>query len=398
METTTATEDPRAALLGVYKVPEHLFVRGEGCDLIDENGRRFLDFTAGIAVNALGYGSPVFREAVERALESGLVHTSNLFRTSPGEELAAELLKLTFPGKVFFCNSGGEAGEACFKFARRWAKGVGGEEKVEFVSFHGAFHGRLFGTLAATDRPDYRRPFEPLMPGVHFARVGDIASVDALVSRERTAAVVLETVQGEGGVRPVPMAFLREVRDLCRQRDVALILDEIQCGVGRSGRMFAYEESGITPDLLSVAKPLGGGLPIGAVVMAPHIADAVRPGDHGTTFGGGPFVTSVALAVLRTIAEPAFLAAVVERGERLGAGLRALVGKHARVRDARGVGLMWGLELEDAVAPVVAAAREEGLLLVGAGANVIRFLPPLVVSDTEIERGLGILDRVLATS
>lgn len=398
METTTVTEDARAALLGVYKVPEQLFVRGEGCDLIDESGRRFLDFTAGIAVNALGYDSPVFREAVERALESGLVHTSNLFRTRPAEELAAELLKFTFPGKVFFCNSGGEAGEACFKFARRWAKGVGGDQKVEFVSFHGAFHGRLFGTLAATDRPDYRTPFEPLMPGVRFARVGDLASVEALVTRERTAAVVLETVQGEGGVRPIPGAFLRELRDLCCQRDVALILDEIQCGVGRSGRMFAYEEAGITPDLLSVAKPLGGGLPIGAVVMAPHIAEAIRPGDHGTTFGGGPFVTSVALAVLRTIAEPNFLAGVVQKGERLGAGLQALKEKHSRVRDARGVGLMWGLELEDPVAPLVAAARNDGLLLVGAGPNVIRFLPPLVVSDEEIQRALAILDRVLTTS
>lgn len=382
----------------MYKVPDQLFVRGEGCYLVDDSGRRFLDFTAGIAVNALGYGSPVFRAAVERALESGLVHTSNLFRTSPGEELAAELLRLTFPGKVFFCNSGGEAGEACFKFARRWAKGVGGEEKTGFVSFHGAFHGRLFGTLAATDRPDYRRPFEPLMPGVQFARVGDIASVDALVSREHTAAVVLETVQGEGGVRPVPAGFLRELRDLCCQRDVALILDEIQCGVGRSGRMFAYEEAGIVPDLLSVAKPLGGGLPIGAVVMAPHIAEAIRPGDHGTTFGGGPFVTSVALAVLRTIAEPAFLEGVVEKGRLLGAGLRSLVERHSRVRDARGVGLMWGLELTEPVAPVVAAAREEGLLLVGAGPDVIRFLPPLVVSEGEIEAALTILDRVLATS
>lgn len=393
----TTTDDPRAALLGVYKVPQQLFVRGEGCDLIDEEGRRFLDFTAGIAVNALGFGSPIFRDAVQDALSSGLVHTSNLFRTRPAEELAAELLRLTYPGRVFFCNSGGEAGEACFKFARRWAKGVGGEDKVEFVSFHGAFHGRLFGTLAATDRPDYRKPFEPLMPGVHFAQVEDIRSVEALVSRERTAAVVLETVQGEGGVRPISPGFLRELRDLCCERDVALILDEIQCGVGRSGRMFAYEAAGITPDLLSVAKPLGGGLPIGAVVMAPHIAEAIQPGDHGTTFGGGPFVATVALAVLRAIAEPAFLQQVTLRGEQLGKGLQDLQARHAGVKDARGVGLMWGLELEGPVAPVIAAAREEGLLLVGAGAHVIRFLPPLVISSEEIARGLEILDRVLTS-
>jgi acetylornithine/N-succinyldiaminopimelate aminotransferase len=393
----TTTDDPRAALLGVYKVPQQLFVRGEGCELIDEDGRRFLDFTAGIAVNALGFGSPIFHGAVQEALSSGLVHTSNLFRTRPAEELAAELLRLTYPGRVFFCNSGGEAGEACFKFARRWAKGVGGGDKVEFVSFHGAFHGRLFGTLAATDRPDYRKPFEPLMPGVHFAQVEDIRSVEALVSRERTAAVVLETVQGEGGVRPISVSFLRELRELCCERDVALILDEIQCGVGRSGRMFAYEAAGITPDLLSVAKPLGGGLPIGAVVMAPHIAEAIQPGDHGTTFGGGPFVATVALAVLRAIAEPAFLQHVNLRGEQLGKGLQDLQARHAGVKEVRGVGLMWGLELEGPVAPVIAAAREEGLLLVGAGANVIRFLPPLVISGEEIARGLEILDRVLTS-
>ncbi len=385
----------REALLGVYKVPDLVLARGCGCELVDESGRTYLDFTSGIGVNALGYGSPVVRRAVEGALETGIIHTSNLFRTRPAEELAALLISLTFPAQVFFCNSGGEAGEAAFKFARRWARGIGGDAKTEFVSFHGAFHGRLFGTLAATDRPDYRAPFEPLMPGVRFARVGDLASVEALVSRERTAAVVLEPVQGEGGVLPVPESFLRELRALCTEREVLLILDEIQCGVGRTGDLFAYQGSGITPDLLTVAKPLGGGLPIGAVVAAPHVAAAMKPGDHGTTFGGGPFVASVALAVLRTISEPSFLAEVQRKGEALDRGLQGLVSRHARVVATRGRGLMRGLKLDGPVAEVIAAAREEGLLLVGAGPDVIRLLPPLVVSDDEIDRAVGTLDRVL---
>lgn len=386
----------REFLMGVYKVPDLVLAGGSGCELVDEEGKVYLDFTAGIGVNALGYGSPVIRQAILAALDSGIIHTSNLFRTRPAEQLAELLVSLSFPGQVFFCNSGGEAGEAAFKFARRWARGVGGEGKVEFVSFRGAFHGRLFGTLAATDRPDYRIPFEPLMPGVHFARMGDIASLDALVSRERTAAVVLEPVQGEGGVRAVPPEFLRELRALCSEREVALILDEIQCGVGRTGRLFAFEESGITPDLLTLAKPLGGGLPIGAVVAAPHIAAAMNPGEHGTTFGGGPFVASVALAVLRTIADPAFLEEVHRKAVHLERGLAALAGRHSRVVETRGRGLMRGVQLDGPVVDVVTRAREEGLFLVGAGPDVIRLLPPLVVTTEEIDRALEILDRVLA--
>lgn len=386
----------RESLLGLYKVPELVLARGAGCELEDEAGKVYLDFTAGIGVNALGYGSPVIRDAILAALDSGIIHTSNLFRTRPAEELGELLVSLTFPGQVFFCNSGGEAGEAAFKFARRWARSVGGEAKVEFVSFRGAFHGRLFGTLAATDRPDYRTPFEPLMPGVHFAEMGDMDSVDALVSRERTAAVVLEPIQGEGGVRAVPPAFLRDLRALCAEREVALILDEIQCGVGRTGRLFAFEEAGITPDLLTLAKPLGGGLPIGAVVAAPHVAAVMKPGDHGTTFGGGPFVASVALAVLRTIADPAFLAEVGRKAAHLEEGLAVLAGRHSRVIETRGRGLMRGIRLDGPVADVVASAREEGLFLVGAGPDVIRLLPPLVVSTGEIDRALEILDRVLA--
>jgi predicted acetylornithine/succinylornithine family transaminase len=387
--------DPRGALLGVYRVPDLLFVKGEGSHLIDEEGRRYLDFTSGIAVNALGYNSPVVRGAIERALESGLIHTSNLFRTRPAEELAELLVAHSFPGRTFFCNSGAEAGEAGFKFARRWARSVGGDAKIEFISFNGAFHGRLFGTLAATDRPDYRTPFEPLMPGVRFATMGDLASVEALMSRERTAAVVIEPIQGEGGVYPVPAAFLQGLRALCDAHEVALIVDEVQCGVGRTGIPFAYQESGIQPDILTLAKPLGGGLPIGAVVLAPHVAATIQPGDHGTTFGGGPFVASVALEVLRTVFTPGFLAEVRHREHTLCEVLAGLLRRSPRVRAVRGRGLMWGIELDGPVADVVTRARAAGLLLVGAGPSVIRILPPLNITDDELRHGLALLEGVL---
>lgn len=392
MPSLTDTRTTRDALLGVYAPPEELFVSGEGSWLVEEGGRRFLDFTAGIAVNALGYDSPVIRQAVEEALETGLIHTSNLFRTAPAEALAAELVAHSFPGQVFFCNSGAEAGEAGFKFARRWA---GGGAKHGIVSFHGSFHGRLFGTLAATDRPAYRAPFEPVMPGVAWADVGDIASVGAVVDRATTAAVVIEPLQGEGGIRPVPASFLRELRALCDEREVALIFDEIQCGFGRTGDLFAYESSGVTPDLLLLAKPIAGGFPMGAVVLAPHIAETIRPGDHATTFGGGPLVAHVARAVLGTVADPEFLEGVRERSAHLDAALESLLDAGLGATAVRGRGLMKGVVLDRPAAPVVAAARDEGLLVCGAGPEVVRLLPPLTVELEEIDEGVARLRRAL---
>ncbi len=395
MSSLTHARSTREGLIGVYAPPEPIFVRGAGSWLEDDEGRRYLDFTAGIAVSAFGHDAPLIRRAIEEALDTGLIHTSNLFRTEPAEALARELVAATFPGAVFFANSGGEAGEASFKFARRWAGGVGGAAKHEIVSFKGAFHGRLFGTLAATDRPAYREPFEPLMPGVRWAEVGDLASVEAVVSRAATAAVVIEPVQGEGGVRPVPAAFLRELRELCTEREVALIFDEIQCGFGRTGDLFAFEESGITPDLLTLAKPMAGGLPAGAVVAAPHIAAALRPGDHGTTFGGGPLVATVARAVLAAVSEPVFLRGVRERAARLEAGLRALAERVPAVVDVRGRGLMMGLLLEGPAAPVVQAAREGGLLICSAGPDVVRLLPPLNISEADLDEGVRRLEHAL---
>ena len=387
--TTPSVATDAGALLGVYARVGPLFVAGEGSELIAEDGTRYLDFVAGIAVNALGYNNPIFRDAVMRALDTGLVHVSNLYRTEPGEQLAAELTK-HFAGQVFFCNSGAEANEGAFKFARKWSG------KTDIVAFSGSFHGRLFASLAATDRPDYRRPFEPLLAGVQIIPIDDEDAAERAITAERTAAVIIEPVQGEGGVRPVPAAFLAFLRELCDSRNVALIFDEVQCGLGRTGTFFAAEQSGVVPDMYTLAKPLGGGLPMGAILLNDRIAAALGPGDHATTFGGGPFVATVALDVVRAIADPDFLADVRAKGEWLGAALAALASRRPRVREARGRGLMWGLELNDAAAPVVAAARDRHLLVLTAGATVIRIVPPLTVRRDELERGVAILAEVLA--
>ncbi len=384
-------------LLGIYAQPDLVLSRGEGCRVWDEEGRAYLDFTAGIAVNALGYGSFVIRRAVEEALSTGLIHTSNLFRTRPAAELAELLVEQSFPGRAFFCNSGAEANEAAFKFARRWAGSAHGPDKHEIVAFRGAFHGRLFGTLAATDREAYQAPFRPLMPGVRFAEVGDTAGVEALLETGRVAAVIIEPVQGEGGVRPIPLGFLAELRALCDAHDTLLVFDEIQCGLGRTGELFAWQHGSVAPDLMTLAKPLAGGLPMGAVVLAPRVADTLHPGDHGTTFGGGPLVSSVALAVLRTVSDPGFLARVRSTGAHLERGLEAIATRHASVSGVRGVGLMRGVVLDRAAAPVVAHARESGLLLVSAGPDVVRLVPPLVVGEEEIDEGLEILSSAIAS-
>jgi len=385
LTTTDAT-----ALLGVYARVGPLFVAGEGSELIAEDGARYLDFVAGIAVNALGYNSPVIREAVLRALDAGLIHVSNLYRTEPGERLAAELTKsFAGGGQVFFCNSGAEANEGAFKFARKWSK------QTEIVAFNGSFHGRLFASLAATDRPDYRRPFEPLLAGVQIIPLGDVEAAGHAITKERTAAVIIEPVQGEGGVRPAAPEFLAFLREQCDASGCALIFDEVQCGLGRTGTLFASEASGVVPDMVTLAKPLGGGLPMGAILVNDAIASALAPGDHATTFGGGPFVATVALDVLRTISDPDFLAGVRTKGEWLGARLNRLAAGTPRVREARGRGLMWGLELNEVAAPVVAAARERHLLVLTAGPTVIRIVPPLTITHEELGRGVTILEGVL---
>ena len=387
--TPTLPAAPAPALLDVYARVGPLIVSGQGAELVAEDGTRYLDFVAGIGVNALGYNHPVIRTAIERALGTGLIHVSNLYRTEAGERLAEELVTRSFADRAFFCNSGAEANEAAFKFARKWSG------KSEIVAFSGSFHGRLFATLAATDRPDYRKPFEPLVPGIRIVPREEWAAVDHAISASRTAAVIVEPVQGEGGVRPLDAEWLGFVRELCDSRGVALIFDEVQCGLGRTGTLFAYEQTGVVPDLLTLAKPLAGGLPMGAVLVTSGVAGALKPGDHATTFGGGPLVASVALDVVRTIADSAFLADVRRKGDWLGARLERLGAVTPRVKDVRGRGLLWGLELAEPAAPFVTAARERRLLVLTAGPQVIRIIPPLVITEAELERGVAILEEIL---
>ncbi|MBX9928318.1 MAG: acetylornithine transaminase [Gemmatimonadaceae bacterium] len=383
-----------SALAATYKRAPMEFVRGEGVELIDADGKRYLDFVAGIAVNALGYGDAGLAAAMQGAIESGMVHVSNLYRTAPGEALAEALVAKSFADRVFFCNSGGEANEGAFKFARRWARGQGGTAKHEIFSLRGAFHGRLFGTVAATDRPAYRLPFRPLAGGISILE-RDLTEIRAAIQSETTAAVIVEPVQGEGGVRVLDAGFLRELRALTTERNILLIFDEIQCGYGRTGSFFAYEQSGVIPDILTVAKPMAGGLPMGAILMRAEVADALQPGEHGTTFGGGPSLASVALHVLERLSDPTLLASVTENGAWFGAQLRALAERHPKVRSVRGVGYMWGVDVTDPAKEVIGRALDLGLLLVSAGEHTLRILPPLVTMRDDLARGLALIERAL---
>jgi predicted acetylornithine/succinylornithine family transaminase len=387
-----ASLEPVDALMHTYKrVPAEL-VGGEGVYLIDRDGKRYLDFVSGIAVNALGYGDAGLRAALHAAAD-GLIHTSNLYRTAPGEELARALIKDSFASKVFFCNSGAEANEGAFKFARRWAR-ERGAAKHEIVSLRGAFHGRLFGTLAVTDRPGYRQPFRPLAGGFSITE-RDIEDLALVLTYDTTAALIIEPVQGEGGVRVMDPGFLREVRALCTEREIALIFDEIQCGLGRTGTKYAYQHSGVEPDILTLAKPIAGGLPMGAILTTDAIASTIKPGDHGTTFGGGPFVASVALHVVNRLSDPAMLAHVTQTGLWMGHQLNQMASRSGRIRAVRGAGFMWGIDVMGTAAHVVGEALKAGLLVCSAGEYTVRLLPPLVATREEIGRGLAILEGIL---
>jgi acetylornithine/N-succinyldiaminopimelate aminotransferase len=392
---TMTTDAPTGteALLGLYKRAPIELVRGEGVELFDADGRAYLDFTAGIAVNALGYGDEGLREAL-RAAADGLIHVSNLFRTAPGEQLAARLVELSFADQVFFCNSGAEANEGAFKFARKWARSTVGAAKTDIIALRGAFHGRLFASLAATDRPSYRAPFRPLAGGVSIVE-RDIEDLAIVLDAETVAAVILEPVQGEGGVRVLDRGFIRELHALTRERQVALIFDEIQCGMGRTGSLFAYEQIGVEPDMLTLAKPIAGGLPMGAVLLSNRIASTINAGEHGTTFGGGPFVASVALHVLERVSDPALLSHVTSAGQWIGDELRGISERTGRVRAIRGIGFMWGIDVGEPAGDVVARGREAGLLILTAGDHTVRLLPPLVMTRDDLARGLAILEQVI---
>ncbi|MEO7822773.1 MAG: acetylornithine transaminase [Gemmatimonadaceae bacterium] len=394
-ETVASSATVASRILATYDRAPMQFVRGEGMELIDSEGKRYLDFSSGIAVNALGYGDAGIARAISAALDTGLVHTSNLYRTAPGERLAEMLTELSFASKIFFCNSGAEANEGAFKFARRWARHTGSSAKVEIVALRGGFHGRLFASLAATDRPTYRAPFRPLAGGVSICE-RDLTDLNTALDGETVAAVIAEPVQGEGGVRVLDRKFLQGLRELTEQRGIALIFDEIQCGLGRTGNLFGYETAGVVPDMVTLAKPLAGGLPMGAVLMTEEIAATIHLGDHGTTFGGGPLVAEVAAYVVERLSDPSLLETVRQNGAWLSEQLDAIAARTGKVRAIRGVGYLWGVDVVEPAKEIVKRGWAEGLLTLTAGEHTIRLLPPLVMDKDDLARGLSILEKIIA--
>jgi len=402
----------RAALLQAYARPPIVFERGEGAWLYDTAGRRYLDFAAGIAVSALGHGDPELAAAIgEQA--GRLIHTSNLYHTPPYIRLAERLVRRSFADRVHFANAGTEAVEAALKFARKHARATRGEMPApdgwtalsggdpagatwprawRVVAFDQAFHGRTMGALSATHKVAYRGPFAPLVPGVDFAPFNDAGAAIAAITDE-TMAVLVEPIQGEGGYVPATLPFLHALRARCDAVGALLILDEVQCGLGRTGHLFAYEMYGVRPDMVCLAKPLAGGLPIGAVLMTEAVAATIAVGDHGSTFAGGPLVCRAAEVVLDRVSDPAFLASVRERGRRLVDGLLALGSPH--VVDVRGAGLMIGVELDLPAKGVIEAAREAGVLLIAAGERVLRLCPPLIVSEAEVDQAVAAIGRAI---
>lgn len=368
-------------LVQSYKRPSFVLERGEGMVLYDADGKAYQDWVAGIAVNALGYGDPGLTATIQQAA-TGLIHTSNLYYTEPQAELAAALVAKSFANRVFFSNSGTEANEGAIKFARKVAFDSGKPDKQAIVHFTHAFHGRTMGSLALTPKEKYQKPFGKLMPGAIQAEFNNVESAIAAIN-ENTAAVFVEPVQGEGGIHPATAEFMQTLRRLCDQYDALLIFDEIQCGMGRTGTLWAHEALGVTPDIMTLAKPLAGGLPIGAILVTEAVAAHIQPGDHGTTFGGGPFVTGVAKYVLERISQPEFLAQVAEVGEYLKERLEEI--NSPLIKEVRGRGLMIGMEMTIDVSPVVEAGYAHGLMLVNAGADVIRFIPPLVAQKSDVD-------------
>ena len=372
------------ALYKIYNRFPVVFDRGEGVYLYDTDGTEYLDFGAGIAVMALGYGCREFQEAVKDQVDK-LCHTSNLFYNAPSIGAAEKLLKVSGMDKVFFTNSGTEAVEGALKVAKRH----------EIIAMKHSFHGRSLGSLSVTGNDHYQEPFAPLIPGIRFAEFNNLDSVKALFS-EKTCGVIMETIQGEGGIYPASEEFLKGVRSLCDEHDALLILDEIQCGMGRSGSMFAWQEYGVKPDVMTVAKALGNGLPIGAFLACKGAAKVMEPGDHGTTYGGNPLVCAAADKVLELFEEKNLVAHVQEIGQYLWEELEALAGRLDCVAAHRGKGLMQGLELSMPVGPVVKTALlEEHLVLISAGSQVIRFVPPLVIEKEDVDEMIVRLERAV---
>jgi acetylornithine/N-succinyldiaminopimelate aminotransferase len=359
-------------------------VRGEGCYLISEDGRRFLDFASGIAVNALGHGHPHLVKAIADQAAT-LMHVSNLYGSPQGEHFAQRLVDNTFADTVFFTNSGAEAVECAIKTARRYHYAHGNPERVTLITFSNAFHGRTLGTISATNQPKMRDGFEPLLPGFTVVEFGDLEAAKAAINLT-TAGFMVEPIQGEGGLKPATQAFLQGLRDLADEHGLLLVLDEVQCGYGRTGTFFAHEQYGVIPDVVATAKGIGAGFPLGACLATENAAKGMVAGTHGSTYGGNPLAMAAGEAVLDVMLEPGFLENVTAMGERLRASLEQLIPNHDHLfEEVRGMGLMLGLKLKSDSRAFVAHLRDHhGLLTVAAGDNVVRILPPLVINEGHI--------------
>ncbi|MBX9814829.1 MAG: acetylornithine transaminase [Proteobacteria bacterium SG_bin5] len=377
---------PITPLMPVYPRCDVRPVRGEGCYLIGERGERYLDFASGIAVNALGHGHPKLVRAIADQAAT-LMHVSNLYGSPQGEHFAQRLVDATFADTVFFTNSGAEAVECAIKTARRYHYANGNPQRHTLITFNNAFHGRTMGAISATNQPKMRDGFEPLLPGFAYAPFDDLEAALALVN-DHTAGFLVEPVQGEGGIRPASDAFLKGLRAACDAHGLLLVLDEVQCGYGRTGKLFAHELYGLTPDIMAVAKGIGGGFPLGACLATEEAAKGMVFGTHGSTYGGNPLAMAAGEAVLDVLLEPGFLERVSTMGERLRAALEQMIPNHDTLFESvRGKGLMLGLKLKDSavVRDFVAHARDHhGLLTVAAGDNVVRILPPLVIEEAHI--------------
>ena len=373
-----------------YGRPNFVLSHGEGMTVWDTDGKAYLDLVSGIAVMSLGHSDPDIAQVIQEQATK-LVHVSNLYYTQPQAELAQLLCEKSFADRAFFCNSGAEAVEACIKFARK--KAYGQPEKTEIIAFENAFHGRTAGALSVTPRAKYQDPFRPLLPDVTILPFNDIEAVQNTIS-SKTAAVIVEPIQGEGGIHPANAEFLQALRDLCDANDAVLIFDEVQCGVGRTGTLWAHESSGVTPDLMALAKPLASGLPIGVALMTEDVHSVVVAGDHGSTFAGGNLVTAVATHVLQRLSAPEMLTHVQEISDYLIKALEAIESPH--IQTIRGKGLMLGIELDFPATEVVNAGYEAGFLLVNAGPNVLRLVPPLIIETEHVDQFIAFFKSFLA--
>ncbi len=388
-------EEAESALLHTYNRYQIVLDKGEGVYLYDMEGKKYLDFVSGIAVFAFGYGNKEYNDALKAQIDK-LIHTSNYYYNIPAVEAAKKLKKASGMDRVFFTNSGAEAVEGAIKTARKYAWLKDGRTDHEIIAMNHSFHGRTFGALSVTGNPKYREAFEPMIGNIRFADFNDLESVKAQIT-DKTCAVIMETVQGEGGIYPAEKEFLKGVRALCDEHDMLLILDEIQCGMGRCGSMFAWQKYGVKPDVMTCAKALGCGVPVGAFLMTEKVGqNSLKAGDHGTTYGGNPLACAAISKVLDLFEEKHIIDNVTKVGEYLEKSLDQLVQKYDFIQTRRGVGLMQGLECDRPVGPIIEKALEKGLILINAGANVLRFVPPLVITREDVDAMTAILDQCLS--